>query len=75
MGALAAVEVAGALALLVLIVLGAIFGWERYRGNRPPGLPAVGFRPTTEVFINPETGQRVRVWYDDRTGAREYRPE
>ena len=65
-------------ALAILIVLGAAIGWERYRSGgsgRAGGSAASGARPTTEVFIDPETGQRTRVWFDDRTGQREYRPE
>ena len=31
-------------------------------------------RPS-EVFIDPATGKRMRVWYDPATGDREYRPE
>jgi hypothetical protein len=31
--------------------------------------------PTDEVFIYPETGRKMRVWYDQSSGKREYRPE
>ncbi len=34
-----------------------------------------GSEPTSEVFIDPATGQRMRVWYDPATGDREYRAE
>ena len=61
-------------ALAVLLILGAVIGWERYRGGRAGGMGGAA-RPTAEVFIDPETGQRMRVWFDDRTGQREYRPE
>jgi hypothetical protein len=63
--------------LFLMIVLGAAFGWERYRGggSPPAGAPPGGARPTGEVFVDPETGRLTRVWYDDRTGVREYRPE
>jgi hypothetical protein len=27
------------------------------------------------MFIDPETGRRMRVWYDPSTGGRDYRPE
>ncbi len=60
-------------AVAVLIIVGAAVGWERYRGGR--GGSVAGARPTAEVFIDPETGRRMRVWFDDRTGQREYRPE
>jgi hypothetical protein len=51
-----------------------VFGWERYRGaGRRPGVS--GAQPTAEIFIDPETGRRMRVWFDARTGERDYRPE
>ncbi|HAW10706.1 MAG: hypothetical protein ABSC16_07880 [Candidatus Dormibacteria bacterium] len=75
MAAIPAVELLVILALVILIVLGAVIGWERYRGGGAGGPVAGGARPTTEVFIDPETGQRMRVWFDDRTGQREYHPE
>jgi hypothetical protein len=36
---------------------------------------ADGHRPTDEVFVDPTTGQRTRVWIDPRSGERSYRPE
>jgi hypothetical protein len=64
-------------AVVILIVVGAVVGWERYRGGsaggRGPGVS--GAQPTAEIFIDPETGRRMRVWFDDRTGQRDYRPE
>ena len=32
-------------------------------------------QPTSEAFIDPDTGRRMRVWYDPSTGQRDYRPE
>lgn len=32
-------------------------------------------RPTEEVFMDPSTGQRTRVWIDPGTGERSYRPD
>jgi len=75
MGVIPVVELLVIAALAILIVLGAAIGWERYRGGGAGGPVARGARPTTEVFIDPETGQRMRVWFDDRTGHREYHPE
>lgn len=63
--------------VVVVVVVGiiiAIFGWDRYRGGRQRGGPAEA-QPTDEVFVDPETGKRMRVWYDASTGRREYRPE
>jgi hypothetical protein len=75
MAVIPVVELLVIVALAILIVLGAAIGWERYRGGGAGGPVAGGARPTTEVFIDPESGQRMRVWFDDRTGQREYHPE
>ena len=61
------------LAVVVVGIVIAIFGWDRYRGNRKGG--GGGSEPTSEVFIDPANGQRMRVWYDPATGERQYRPE
>jgi hypothetical protein len=65
------------LVILVVVVAGiviAFFGWDRYRGARKTAGGGTA-QPTGEVFIDPATGQRMRVWYDSSTGQREYRPE
>jgi hypothetical protein len=61
------------LAVVVLGVVVAVFGWDRYRGGRERA--GAGSEPTDEVFIDPANGQKMRVWYDPKTGDREYRPE
>jgi hypothetical protein len=61
------------LAVVVLGIVVAVFGWDRYRGGRESA--GAGSKPTDEVFIDPANGQRMRVWYDPKTGDREYRPE
>ena len=62
------------IAVLAVIVLAAyLIRWERYRTN--PAATTSKLQPTTEVFVDPETKQRKRVWYDPTTGAREYRDE
>ncbi len=63
------------LAVVVLGIVIAIFGWDRYRGNRKSAAAGSGSEPTSEVFIDPATGQRMRVWYDPATGDRDYRAE
>ncbi|HWF57648.1 MAG TPA: hypothetical protein VG520_04785 [Candidatus Dormibacteraeota bacterium] len=65
------------LAVVVGGIIVAVFGWDRYRGGGAHGgaAPSEGARPTTEVFIDPDTGQRMRVWFDERTGQREYHSE
>jgi len=65
--------------VLVVVIAGiviAFFGWDRYRGNRNRASNDGTAQPTGgEVFTDPATGQRMRVWYDSSTGQREYRPE
>jgi hypothetical protein len=64
--------------VLVVVIAGiviALLGWDRYRGSRTSAGSASAAHPTDEVFIDPDTGQRMRVWYDPSTGQREYRPE
>lgn len=63
------------LAVVVLGIVFAIFGWDRYRGSRKSGDTSKGSEATSEVFIDPATGKRMRVWYDPASGHREYRPE
>lgn len=59
------------IAIVVVGAVVAIFGWDRYRGQKPSGAT----QPTSEVFADPATGKTMRVWYDPATGEREYRPE
>jgi hypothetical protein len=63
------------LGVVVVGFIAALFGWDRYRGHRKGGGPGGASQPTGEVFIDPVTGQRMRVWYDSATGQRDYRPE
>jgi len=63
------------LAVVIAGIVIALFGWDRYRGSRKSVSNGDASQPTDEVFIDPETGQRMRVWYDPGTGKRDYRPE
>ena len=63
------------LAVVVLGIVIAIFGWDRYRGTRTSASTGSSSEPTSEVFTDPATGQRMRVWYDPATGDRDYRAE
>ena len=61
--------------VLVVVAAGiviALFGWDRYRKKTTNEGSS---QPTGEVFTDPSTGKRMRVWYDASTGQREYRPE
>ena len=60
-------------AVVVVGVVFAVFGWDRYRGSRKAA--SKGAQPTSEVFTDPATGKPIRVWYNPATGEREYRPD
>ena len=62
------------IAIVIAGIVIALFGWDRYHGSRKAARNDSS-QPTTEVFIDPETGRRMRVWYDPGTGQRDYRPE
>ena len=70
---IASLVVVASVAVLVLVVGCAIVGWDRYRPGRQSNI--AGAHPTTEVFIDPESGRRMRVWFDPSTGTRDYRPD
>jgi hypothetical protein len=61
------------LAVVAAGIVIALLGWDRYRGGRKSADNTA--EPTSEVFIDPANGQRMRVWYDAKTGRREYRPD
>ncbi|MGH7691829.1 MAG: hypothetical protein ACRENY_00835 [Candidatus Dormibacteria bacterium] len=64
--------------VVVVVVAGiiiAIFGLDRYRGGSRSGTATSAVQRTDEVFVDPASGQRMRVWYNSETGEREYRPE
>jgi len=44
-------------------------------GGEPPGVLPPGFRPTDEVFIDPSSGRRMRVYLQPATGSRRYMAE
>lgn len=54
-------------AVLVAIV------WSFFvRRHGESQLPAEGWRRTDEVFVDPTTSRRMRVWVDPRDGSRHY---
>jgi hypothetical protein len=74
---------------LALVVAAVIERW-RYRsetaerdglpvgpgGGEPTGAPLEGrFRRTDEVFVDPTSNRRMRVWLDGTSGERRYRAE
>ena len=45
-------------------------------GGEPTSNPLEGrFRRTSEVFVDPTSDRRMRVWLDEETGERRYRAE
>jgi hypothetical protein len=62
------------LAVVILGIVIALLGWDRYRGTRPAAGDSAS-QPTNEVFVDPATGQQMRVWYNPSTGEREYRAD
>lgn len=73
MSVVGGLELLDVLAIAVLIIACAVVGWDRYRPGRAGPSPRA--HPTDEVFIDPETGRRKRVWFDPSTGVREYRDD
>ena len=68
-----------------ILMVAAVFEVMRYRsesaeasrskpgpGGGEPDRPEARFRPTDEVFVDPTTHQRMRVYSDSRTGERRY---
>jgi hypothetical protein len=54
---------------------------ERSSGSQPglgggePTVPVAPFRPTDELFVDPTSGQRLRVYLNPATGERRYYAE
>jgi hypothetical protein len=86
--ALGPVEGLGAFWLIVIggvLLIAVVIEASRYRSQAaeqaklPPG-PGGGepgpvdprFRPTDELFVDPTSSKRMRVWVDARTGERRY---
>jgi hypothetical protein len=71
------------------IVLATQYERMRYHSEAAEGISAPGgpggeaatvaldprFRPTAEVFVDPSSGRRMRVYADGTTGERRYRAE
>jgi hypothetical protein len=45
------------------------------RGGGEPTMPVAPFRPTNELFVDPTSGERLRVYLDPATGERRYYAE
>lgn len=44
-------------------------------GGGEPSAPSAPFQPTEEVFVDPTSGHRLRVYLDPSTGERRYHAE
>ena len=74
-GALAAGEAAAGLAVFgagAIIVVVVLYEQERYRSQTAD---RGRLQRTDEVFQDPTTGERMRVWFDPATGERRYIPD
>lgn len=58
------------LTLGVVIVIGTVFERWRYRKNAPP--VDASWEPTGERFSDPQSGASIEVFYDPRSGERQY---
>ena len=56
-----------------LIVLFVVSLFLKRHGEVP--LPSGDWTPSDEVFVDPATGRRMRVWLDGQDGSRHYVPE
>ena len=80
-----------AMAIGVVAILAVTFERARYRseaaehsaaepshagpGSGEPSVPGAPFRPTDEQFVDPTSGERLRVYIDSATGERRYHAE
>jgi hypothetical protein len=55
----------------LLFILGTVF--ERWRYNNKNASSDGDWQATGERFVDPETGKNMEVWYDPRSGERQYR--
>jgi hypothetical protein len=62
------------LALGLVVIATALFERSRYWPGRSGG-DAGKLRPTDERFIDPTSGQPIRVWIDAASGERTYLPD
>ncbi len=64
------------IALVLLVVLAVLFVISmRLRRHGESLVPAGDWQRTDEVFIDPATERRMRVWVDPHDGKRHYVPD
>jgi len=57
------------------LVAAAIIGWLRLGRHGHADVPAAHWRRTDEVFRDPSSGRRTRVWVDPTDDSRHYVPD
>ncbi|HEX7354194.1 MAG TPA: hypothetical protein VF288_05100 [Mycobacteriales bacterium] len=64
------------IAIIVVIALVALFVVSLFLGRHgESAVPAGDWTRSDEVFVDPSTGRRMRVWLDPSDGSRHYVPE
>jgi hypothetical protein len=68
---------AGSWALVAggVLIVAALFEVTRYGPSEETSRTHDRFEPTDEAFVDPTTGERIRVWFDPKTGYRRYEPD
>jgi hypothetical protein len=61
--------------VVILAVAGAAAASLFLRRHGEAEVPAETWRPTDEVFVDPGTSRRMRVWIDEVDGSRHYVPD
>jgi len=63
----------GAFYVVVGVAVVVAIVWSFFlRRHGESQLPAEGWQRTDEVFVDPTTNRRMRVWVDPRDGSRHY---
>ena len=57
------------------VVVAAVVGWLRLGRHGHADRPAAHWQRTDEVFRDPSSGRRTRVWIDPADDSRHYVPE
>ncbi len=64
------------IAVIVVVALVALFVVSlRLKRHGEATVPAGDWAPSDEVFVDPSTGRRMRVWVDPTDSSRHYIPE
>lgn len=60
--------------VLIVVIISLAFIDKRYRKNHGRQIPK-GFERTEEVTLDPNSNQKYRVYYNEKTGERFYHEE